>query len=81
MGEVKRTSFLVLLAGLAGFVLGAAVLGYGALGVGMSLLSQAQGGIHSNWTYVVLVGTLVCVGLGGVVGGKWAARLVKPWDH
>jgi hypothetical protein len=79
MDEVKRTSLVVLLAGLVGFVLGAAVLGYAALLIGISFLGHVQGGIHSEWTGVVLIGTLVCLGLGGMAGAKGAVRLAKSW--
>jgi hypothetical protein len=75
MGEAKRTSLIVLLAGLVGFVLGAAALGYGALWIGMSLLRYAPGGIHSDWTGLVLLGTLIGIVLGGVAGAKGAIRL------
>lgn len=70
---------IVVLAGLVGFTFGAAILGFAALFVGISLLRFAQGGIHSDWTFVVLVGTLVGIGLGGFAGAKGAVRLVKPW--
>jgi hypothetical protein len=76
MGEV-RTSLVVLLAGLVGCMLGAALLGYAALAVGMSLLGHVQGGIHSDWSLVVLLAILVCAVAGGVAGAKGAVRLVK----
>jgi hypothetical protein len=79
MDEIKRTPLIVLLAGLVGFMLGAIILGYAALYIGFSLLRFAPGGIHSDWTSVVLIGTLVCVVLGGVAGAKGAVRLVKSW--
>ena len=79
MGEVKRTTLVVLLAGLVGFALGAAMLGFAGLWIGMSFLGYAQGGIHSDWTLVVLCGTLMCFGLGGVAGAKGAVRLTKSW--
>jgi hypothetical protein len=79
MDEVKRTPLIVLLAGLVGFMFGATTLGYAALYVGFSLLRFARGGIHSDWTAVVLIGTLVCIVLGGVAGAKGAIRLVKSW--
>jgi hypothetical protein len=79
MGEAKRTSLVVLLAGLLGFALGAAMLGFAALSIGISFLGHAQGGIHSDWTLVVLFGTLVSFGLGGVAGAKGAVRLAKSW--
>jgi hypothetical protein len=79
MGEVKRTSLVVLLAGVVGFALGAAMLGFAGLSIGMSFLGHVQGGIHSDWTLVVLFGTLVSFGLGGVAGAKGAVRLAKSW--
>ncbi len=79
MIEVKRTSLIVLLAGLMGFSLGAAILGFAALWIGISFLGHVRGGIHSDWTFVVLLGTLVCFGLGGVAGAKGAVGLVKYW--
>ena len=80
MGEVTRTSLIVLLAGLVGFAFGAAMLGFAALWIGISFLGHVQGGIHSDWTLVVLVGTLVGFGLGGVAGAKGAVRLAKSWQ-
>ena len=74
-----RTSLVDLLTALVGFALGAAILGYAALSIGMSLLGQAQGGIHSDWTVVVLFGTVVSFGLGGVAGANGAVRLAKSW--
>ncbi|GLR90494.1 hypothetical protein [Bradyrhizobium iriomotense] len=79
MVEVKRTSLVVLLAGLVGFAVGAAMLGYAALLIGISFLGHVQGGIHSDWTIVVLFGILVCFGLGGVAGAKGAVRRAKSW--
>ena len=79
MDEVKRTSFVVLLAGLMGFMLGAAVFGYTALLIGISFLGHAQGGIHTDRTGLVFIGTLVCLGLGGVAGRKGAVHLAKSW--
>jgi hypothetical protein len=58
-----RTSLVVLLAGLLGFALGAALLGFAALSIGISLLGRAKGGIHSDWTLAVLLETMVCIGL------------------
>ena len=78
MGEM-RTTLLVLLSGLVGFALGATMLGFAALSIGFSFLGHVQGGIHSDWTLVVLLGTLVCFGLGGVAGAKGAVRLAKSW--
>ena len=78
MGEV-RTSLVALLAGLVGFALGAAMLGFAALSIGVSFLGHVQGGIHSDWTLVVLLGTLVCIGLGGVAGARGFIRLAKSW--
>jgi hypothetical protein len=76
MGE-ERTSLIPLLAGLTGFVAGAATLGYAALWIGVSLLKHVPGGIHSDWTPVFLLAILVCTVTGGVVGAKAATRLVK----
>jgi hypothetical protein len=75
--EYERTSLPVLLAGLVGSVAGAAALGYAALWIGVSLLGHASGGIHSDWTLVVLLAILVCAVAGGIAGAKGAARLVK----
>jgi hypothetical protein len=72
-----RTSLTVLLAGLAGFALGATMLGFAALSIGMSLLGHAQGGIHSDWTGVVLLATLIGIVSGGVAGAKGAIRLAE----
>jgi hypothetical protein len=74
-----RTSLVVLLAGLLGFALGAALLGFVALSIGISLLGRAKGGIHSDWTLAVLLETMVCIGLGGVAGAKGAVHLVRSW--
>jgi hypothetical protein len=79
MDEVKRTPLIGLLAASAGFMFGATALGFAALYIGMSLLRFAPGGIHSDWTPVVLIITLVCIVLGGVAGAKGAVRLVKSW--
>jgi len=79
MEEVKRTPLVVLLAGLAGFALGAAIFGFAALSIGISCLGHVQEGIHSDWTFVVLLGTLACIGVGGVAGSKAAVRLAKGW--
>jgi hypothetical protein len=76
MGEV-RTSLVGLLAGMLGCMLGAALLGYAALAVGMALLGHVQGRIHSDWSLVVLLAILVCTVAGGVAGAKGAVRLVK----
>jgi uncharacterized membrane protein len=70
---------VVLLAALVGFALGAALLGYAAFAIGFLFLSFVPGGIHSDWTAVVLVGILICFGLGGVAGARAAVRLVKSW--
>jgi len=72
-----RASSTVLLLGLIGFGLGGAILAFGALLIGMSFLARTNGGIHSDWTLVVLFGTLACFGLGGVAGAKGAVRLAK----
>jgi uncharacterized membrane protein len=79
MGEATRASMVVLLAALVGFALGAAVLGYVAFGIGLLFLSYAPGGIHSDWSAVVLFGVLICFGLGGVAGARAALRLAKSW--
>jgi hypothetical protein len=79
MSDVNRTSLIVLLARLVGFTLCGAVLGFAAMLIGTSFLSRVQGGIHSDWTLVVLIGILVCFALGGVAGAKGATRLVKSW--
>jgi hypothetical protein len=79
MDEVKRIPLMVLLAGLVGFMFGAATLGCAALYVGLSLLRFAPGGIHSEGAEAVLIGTLVCIVLGGVAGAMGATRLVKSW--
>lgn len=79
MGEV-RTQLVVLLAGLVGFAVGAAMLGFAALSIGILFLGLVPGGIHGgNWTVLVLFGTLVGLGVGGVVGAKGAVRLAKSW--
>jgi hypothetical protein len=79
MGEATRASMVVLLGALVGFALGAAMLGYAALGIGFLFLSQVRGGIHSDWSIVVLFGIPICFGLGGVAGARAAIRLVKSW--
>jgi hypothetical protein len=79
MDEVKRTPLIVLLAGLVGCMFGSITLGYAALFFGGSFLRFAPGGIHSDWTPVWLFGTLVCIVLGGIAGGKGAIRLIKSW--
>jgi len=76
MGYV-RTSLSALLAGLAGGLLGAAALGYAALSIGVTFLGHVPGGIHSDWTPVVLLAVLVCAVAGGVAGAKVAARLAQ----
>jgi hypothetical protein len=75
--EDVRTSLFALLAGLTGGIAGAAMLGCAAIWIGMSLLKHAPGGIHSDWTPVVLLAILVCAVTGGVVGAKAANRFVK----
>ena len=55
------------------------MLGYAALSIGMTLLGQAQGGIHSDWTVVVIFGIVLSFGLGGVAGATGAVRLAKSW--
>jgi hypothetical protein len=78
MGKV-RTSFVVLLTGLVGFVLGAAIAGYAAMWIGVLFLSRVPGGIHSDWTLVVLFGIVAGIGLGGTAGTKAALRLARSW--
>jgi predicted Na+-dependent transporter len=68
-----------LLAALVGFALGAAMLGYAALVIGLLFLSYVPGGIHSGWSMVALFGSLICFGLGGVAGARAAVRLIKSW--
>ena len=70
---------VVVLAGFVGCALGAIALGFAAMWIGMSLLSQARGGIHSDWTMVVLFGALLGLGLGGFAGAKAAVGLAKAW--
>jgi len=77
MGEANRTSWVVLAAGVVGFALGAAILGYAALSSGFWLLGHARAGIHSDWALAVPVGALVGFVLGGVAGAKGAVRLAK----
>jgi len=72
-----RTSLAALIAGLVGFALGAATLGFAALSIGISFLGHAQGGIHSDWALVVFLAALVCFGVGGAAGAKGAIRLAK----
>jgi hypothetical protein len=80
MGEAPRTSTVVQLAALVGFALGAAGLGYAALVIGFLFLGHlVPGGIHSDWTIVVMLGSLICFVLGGVAGAIAAIRLVKSW--
>ena len=71
---------IALLARLIGFTVGATVLGFVALEVGLALLSVAPGGIHGTGNVLsLLFGILVCVLLGGVAGAKGAIRLAKCW--
>jgi len=78
MGEATRVS-IVVLAALVGFALGASMLGYVAMGIGFWFLSYMPGGIHSDWTGIVLLSVLTCFGLGGFAGARAAVRLVKSW--
>lgn len=71
------TSLVDLLAGLVGCLLGAATLGFAALSIGMPFLGHVPGGIHSDWTYVVLLAFLMSAVAGGVAGAKGALRFVK----
>ena len=77
MEDVKRRSPVVLLAGMAGFALGAVVLGYAAMWIGISLLGQTGAGIHSDWAMAVLFGILAGFGLGGFAGAKAAISLAR----
>ena len=77
---MEQSSFVLVLASLVGFALGAAMLGYAAWLIGMLFLSHVAAGIHSDWTIVVLFGTLVCFGLGGVAGAVGTLRLVESWQ-
>ena len=72
-------SLAVLLAGLAGFAFGAAMLGFAALSIGFLFLGHVPGGIHSDWSIAVIFGSLLCFGLGGVAGAAGAVRLAKLW--
>ncbi|TWA97437.1 hypothetical protein [Bradyrhizobium stylosanthis] len=72
-----RTSLAALIAGLVGFALGAATLGFAALWIGISFLGHAPGGIHSDWALVVFSAALVFFGVGGAAGAKGAIRLAK----
>jgi hypothetical protein len=74
MGEATRV-----FAALAGLALGAAMLGCAGLVIGVWFLSYAPGGIHSDWAVAVLLGALICFGLGGFAGARVADRLVKYW--
>ena len=76
----ERASFAVFLAALAGFAIGAGGLGFAALSFGFSLLAHTRGGIHSDWAYAVLLGTLICSGLGGVLAARAVAGLVESWQ-
>ena len=78
MSGVRRL-LVVLLAGLVGFALGAAVLGFVAWSIGMLFLGIVPGGLHSDWSLLVLFGTLVGFGVGGVAGAIGAIRLAKSW--
>jgi hypothetical protein len=79
--EVKRTRFVILLAGLVGFALGAAMLAYLAMVIGISLLGLTRAGIHSDWALAVLFAVPVCFVLGGIVGAKGAVRLATRALH
>jgi len=72
-----KSSLVVLLAGLIGFALGAATLGFAALWIGITLLGHVQGGIHSDWALVVFFAALLCFAAGGTTGAKGAVRLAK----
>ncbi|WP_315750220.1 MULTISPECIES: hypothetical protein [unclassified Bradyrhizobium] len=76
MGKATRAGFIGV-AGVIGFALGAAMLGYAALAIGSFALSFAPGGIHSDWSIVVLLGIVAGVSLGSLLGTWAAVRLVK----
>ena len=76
---MKQSSLVLLLAGLVGFVLGAAMLGYAAWAIGMFFLSHMPAGIHSDWAIIVIFGTLMSFALGGVAGAAGAMRFAKSW--
>lgn len=77
----KRTSFAAFIAALVGFAIGAGALGFVALSLRFSLLAHPQAGIHSDWAYAVLLGTLLCSGLGGVLAARATVGLVKSWQN
>jgi len=80
MEEANRTSWVVRLAGLVGFVLGAAMLGYAGILIGMLALSQAAAGIHSDGALLAILVVPLCSAVGGgVAGAKAAVRLAKFW--
>ena len=72
-----RTSPVAVVAGLVGFIVGATLLGFAALWIGISFLGHVRGGIHSDWALAVLFGGLVCFGVGGAAGAKGAVRLAR----
>jgi hypothetical protein len=72
-----RTSFTELLLGVTGFLLGGAISAFVAQFIAMSFLARAAGGIHSDWTPVVMLGTLACIVIGGIAGAIGAVRLAK----
>ena len=73
----ERTSLTGLLFWLIGFALGGAIAAFAALLIGMSFLVHTPGGIHSDWTPLVLFGTLACFVVGGIAGAQGAVRLAK----
>jgi hypothetical protein len=77
--KVKQTSLILLIATVAGFALGAVLLGSVAWLIGLSLLSRVPAGIHSGWAGVVIFGTLMCFVIGGVAGAVGVLRFVKSW--
>ena len=79
MGEVTRGSVVIMLGALVGFALGAVMLGYAALAIGFLCLSHVPGGIHSDWSIVVLFAVPICFCLGGVAGGGAAVSLIRVW--
>jgi hypothetical protein len=59
-----------------GFAVGSVMRGFVALFVGFSLL---PGGMHSDLFFLVLLGALAGVILGGTAGATGAVRLANSW--
>lgn len=74
---MKQAALVLLLAGLTGFTLGAGVFGYATWVIGMFFLSHIPAGIHSDWAIIVVFGTLMSFGLGGVAGAVGPMRFAK----